>query len=144
MRFVKMDIHSPAAPGQDFLTPLDRIRLSFAFFRFLPQFLIDTSTIRNAPNPRVCNTESRSNRQKVKISLPSPANNRRTYTKVSLHTIPIGGFSRFGACLPLRTHEVLAIPCLAPVPTSSRCSPGHFRLKLPLWCRLKSARMGFR
>jgi hypothetical protein len=62
MLFVKMDTHIAPSRRPNFLTPLDRVLLPFAFFRFSPQILIDTSTIRNGLNPFVCNTEVRSNR----------------------------------------------------------------------------------
>jgi hypothetical protein len=82
MPFVKMDPHILASPRPCPLNPLIPILPPFAFFRFFPEILIDTSTIRNAPNPLLCNTDSRSNRQKLRIPSPRFSNTRRTYTKV--------------------------------------------------------------
>jgi hypothetical protein len=85
----------PFSPPLSFACVKNSTRIAFRPFRS-PLFtqpgqrfavpsgcLIDTSTIRNAPNPFVCNTASRSNRQKSKIFSPYFSNTRRTNTKVS-------------------------------------------------------------
>jgi hypothetical protein len=105
-----MDTHIPAPRATNPLTPLDRILLFFAFFRFSNEFLIDTSTIRNAPNPFLCNAASRSNRQKSQISQPRFSNIRRTNTKVPRTCSP----SRFGLCSKA---SLIATPAPSPVAT---------------------------
>jgi hypothetical protein len=122
-----MDTHIPASPAFNSLTPLVRVRLPFAFFRFSTDFLIDTSTIRNALNPLLCNTDSRSNRQKSKICCTPFANNRRTYTTVS--RIPTRNTSRPAFFLTHSKHSHLIFlpetpPCRSALRASSlsRCS----------------------
>jgi hypothetical protein len=119
--FVKMDTHSRASPDLNPLTPLLRIRLSFAFFRFSARILIDTSTIRNALNPPICNTDSRSNRQKVKICSTPFAKIRRTNMKVS--RIPTRNTSRLAFSLTHSKHSHLIFLPETPPRCSGRRSP---------------------
>jgi hypothetical protein len=108
-----MDTHTTTSRGPNSLTPLDRIRLPFAFFRFSTQFLIALRAIRNAPNPFVCNTAARSNRHKSRIFSPRFSNIRRTYTEVRRRKLSI---SRVSDAPVVRCFHPLG-PSLRPLPS---------------------------